>query len=1308
MGGCLSTEGLGLLLAERLDTARARAAEEHVQLCARCQQALNQLAGSPLAIPMAEASTGSSMAGYQPTPEFLQRLKNNTPSTPEGESDSGLASANVVALESASSWDDAKTEHHSGPGPAHAPQPNPAATLTDPCAVRIQSGKAPEVAGYEILGELGRGGMGVVYKARHTRLGRIVAIKMLLAGAHAGPHELGRFRVEAEAVARLQHPNIVQIFEISEEAGCPYLVLEYVEGSSLSQKLRAGALPAREAALLLETLARAVDHAHQRGIIHRDLKPANVLLAINDQQSAVSHKGESDRLLTADRSPLTASTPKITDFGLAKQLDSATAHTRSGAVLGTPDYMAPEQAAGERAGPAVDVYGLGAILYHALTGHPPFPSETPLETLLRVQSEEPVSPSLLERRVPRDLSTICLKALSKEPFRRYASPAALAMDLRRFLDGQPIQARPAGTAERLWRWCKRNPKLAVAGFLAAAFLVTAAGLGIGFALHANAAAEELRVEGQKTQLALIKSERLTEELSEEQKQNKVTLANLALDRAQMLGEQGDVIGAMLWLGRALEYAPAEKHALRHAIRMNLAGWRQRLNAVRMIFAHPDAGSRRHGKVGCSVTAAAFRGDGKVLATAGSDNAARLWDVATGKQIGPLLKHKAAITSLAFSRDGRALLTGSEDFSAQFWEVPSGNRSGPPIRFLNGVTTVAFSPDGKTFVVASGDGTARLGDGYSGTVFGQPLKQTGPIYCAAFSPDGRTVVTGSADGTARLWDAKDGKPVGEKMDHKWRVLAAAFSPDGRSIATGSFDKTIRLWDATGKKQGELVMPDRVYHVAFSPNGKTLVGSGSWDGILPAHLWDVDSRKRTGRPLEHQGSIEAITFSPNGRLILTASQDYTARLWDAASGEPACQPLPHQGMLNVGLFSPDGQSFLTAGDEPIAWLWETAAAEPPLPLLHLDEVSKVRFHSSGQTLATASRDKYARIWNAATSTLIGKPLEHRDKVWCLVYSKDGRRLVTGSEDGTARAWDAVTGKPFPPMVHSAPVVEIALSPDGRTALTASASGSGQLWDTETGKSLGGLSHGSRHDLHVSCSPDGRIWATGGDNNKAVLWDAATLQPLGPPLEHGGIVAALAFSPDAKILLTGCVDGSARLWDVASCRPIGKLLAHEGWVTSVAFSPDSQRMLTGSYDRTARIWDFATQRPIGAALPHHGPMQALAFCPDNRTVCTASLDKTARIWDAETGKPIGPVLRHQDMIWDLAVSPDGRALVTGSKDKTARLWPLPRPTLDESRRISLWVEVITGRTLDEHGTARVLSATNWHARWNRLNELGGTPLP
>jgi serine/threonine protein kinase len=314
-------------------------------------------------------------------------------------------------------------------------------------AERAAGCERPVVPGYEVLGELGRGGMGVVYQARQLGLGRTVALKMVLTGARAGPKDLARFRAEAAAVARLQHPNIVQIYDVGEAAGRPYLVLEFVAGGSLAQYLQGTPQPARPAAQVVETLARAVEAAHAAGVIHRDLKPSNVLLQAQGMQ------------------PLGLAVPKITDFGLAKcaggdgEAPDLRGPTVTGELLGTPGYMAPEQAVVPRqtVGPAADVYALGAILYELLTGRPPFTSGTPLATVLQVLHDEPVPVTRLRPDVPRDLETICLKCLRKEPGKRYGSARELADDVRRFLADEPIRARPVTPPEKAWRWLRRHP-----------------------------------------------------------------------------------------------------------------------------------------------------------------------------------------------------------------------------------------------------------------------------------------------------------------------------------------------------------------------------------------------------------------------------------------------------------------------------------------------------------------------------------------------------------------------------------------------------------------------------------------------------------------------------------------------------------------------------------------------------------------------------------------------------------------------------------------------------------------------------------
>jgi serine/threonine-protein kinase len=352
-------------------------------------------------------------------------------------------------------------------------------------AVKVQ--ELPTVAGYQILGILGRGAMGVVYKARQSGLQRLVAMKMILAGGHASETDIARFRSEAEAVGQLQHPNIVQVYEVGDQDGSPFFSLEFVDGGSLSKKINSEPQPILPAAHLTMLLAQGMEAAHQKGIVHRDLKPANVMLTTPRQPG--SGDGSSGAVSISEAH---YGVPKIADFGLAKRLQEESGQTRSGTILGTPSYMAPEQAEGrsKNVGPLADVYALGAILYELLTGRPPFRGESMWDTLEQVRTQEPVPPSQLQPKVPRDLETICLKCLQKEPHKRYATAGALAEDLRRFLAGEPILARPVSAAERAWRWCRRNPVVATLGAILFVTLLTGAIVSMAFAIEAGNRATE--------------------------------------------------------------------------------------------------------------------------------------------------------------------------------------------------------------------------------------------------------------------------------------------------------------------------------------------------------------------------------------------------------------------------------------------------------------------------------------------------------------------------------------------------------------------------------------------------------------------------------------------------------------------------------------------------------------------------------------------------------------------------------------------------------------------------------------------------
>ena len=498
----------------------------------------------------------------------------------------------------------------------------------------------PNVPGYQILEVQGVGGMGIVYRAYQEGLQRLVALKMIHRPGRDDQEQLRRFRVEAQAAARLHHPNIVEVHEIGDLDGDPYFSLELVEGSDLASVIGGKAMAVDRAARLVGQLARAMHYAHEKGVIHRDLKPANILIADDGQ-------------------------PKITDFGLAKFQEKSSEQTQSGTVIGSPCYMSPEQAAGRthEIGPSTDVYSLGAILYETLTGRPPFHAETTLETIRQILETEPARPSRLALKVPRDLETVCLKCLEKQPRRRYASAGELAEDLERFLNYESIRARPSAASERVWRWGRRKMTLAVSLGLALTAIATTVALSIGLAMYHANATKHLGAAYQTVEKVLRQVQAGRREVDR-------LAADLAYKHGHALCEKDDVGEGILWLLRALKGAAmADGRDLERAARLDIGAWWSRIHPIKVRF-----------EVSGIVWAAVYSPDGRMVATTGED-AARLWDATTGEPIGAPLRHPQFIRCIAFSPDGRKLVTGSADGIARIWDVSRGEPAVAPHRAL---------------------------------------------------------------------------------------------------------------------------------------------------------------------------------------------------------------------------------------------------------------------------------------------------------------------------------------------------------------------------------------------------------------------------------------------------------------------------------------------------------------------------------------------------------------------------------------------------------------------------------------------------
>jgi WD40 repeat protein len=1012
--------------------------------------------------------------------------------------------------------------------------------------------------------------MGVVYKARHRELNRVVALKTLRAGAYADPTARDRFRIEAEAIARLQHPNIIQVFEvgtvepqIGELHPSPFVALEFVDGGSLAQRTKMPHPPAL-AARLVETLARAVQAAHAAGVIHRDLKPANVLLTATGE-------------------------PKIADFGLAKQfggeVDSGGRFvTHAGQIMGTPEYMAPEQIAGEPPTPSVDVYALGVILYELLTGRVPHLGATPDYTMYLARRADPVPPRRLQPGVPRDLETICAKAMEKTPGQRYATAGELAEDLARWLGGRPILARPLGLSGRAARWARRNP--AVAALSAAVVLVGLTGVGgvvwkwreaRAHADAADAAAHEAR-----THTRLERWERYRADMaavSGELRLHNVAAARRVLEDApeeyrnwewrHFRGRLDDSTHTLDLGGGAAQHAGFGPGVRRVTVVAEGGGV--------LLWDVPGRKQLRRYAPAEKMSRFTLSPDGNTIAYIRDDHTVALRDVETDRVFAVLRGHEAEVTTVHYSPDGTRIITGSHDRSVRSWEAATG-RLIHTLREHEGVTlTMAFSPDGTRFVTpGSDDRTARVWDAATGAVVAVLRGHEGKVKCAGFSPDGRRVLTVEAFPThaVRLWDAATAAPVAVLRGHTNEVTHVEFSPDGRRIVTASFDQTARLWDGDGAPVAVLTgHRGRLYHAAFSPDGTRLVTAGADKSL---QLWDA----ATGAPLAvlhgHAGVVSRAAFTPGGSEIVSASWDGTVRTWDVRRAESGSTLRGHANYVYAVAFHPDGRRVASAAWDGTARVWDTATGRQLRAFTHGNTsiVSSVAIHPGGRLLATLGRDGAARLWDIDTgerlhswAVPVGSWEDSR-----LAFSPDGGLLAVGGNDGTVRLLDVAARAEVAVLRgHRNAVRDVAFSPDGKFLVSTGEYGdhTARIWDVATRAEVGVLEGHTACVYSVAVSPDGSLVATGSHDGTVRLWDARTRQPLAV-LNQGTCAFGLAFSPDGTRLAVGCEDDAIRLWDVATRQEVAEVWGHTAYVHSVAFSPDGSRLVSASGDFTVRVWD------------------------------------------------------------------------------------------------------------------------------------------
>jgi WD40 repeat protein/serine/threonine protein kinase len=1115
------------------------------------------------------------------------------------------------------------------------------------------------LGGYRILREIGRGGMGIVYEAEQIALGRHVALKVLpLSSARAGG--LDRFRREARAAARLHHTNIVPVFEVGEEGDLGYYAMQFIQGQPLDQVLEelrrlqikgdAGstdpvsphsqstiarslleqgvpgrppgglmAPPAaaagqpdelvaqRETATLAADntvrstaavaslpgrtdpssvslgprryhrsvahvgiqVAEALDYAHREGVIHRDIKPANLLL---DADGRVW----------------------VTDFGLAKT--EGTALTGSGDLIGTLRYMAPERFRGW-SDPRSDSYSLGLTLYEMLLLRPAFDEEDRFLLLQQILGSAPPRLRKIDPRIPRDLETIIVKSIDKEPGRRYQTAGELAADLQRFLEDRPIQARQIGSLERVRRWCRRNPT--IAGLLAAVALVTVVGIAgvlwqwqeaLANAKLAAGNAAKFAIKTQQAQQLAVQAQDLAQEAQRERDETQT--ANQRLRRANYTADM--ILSRLAW-------DISDVRRVRDLLDLHRPGpsetdlrgfeWHylDRLCRQRLLFVKECA---------------------------------------------------APVVQVAVSPDGTRIAAGLQDGSVTIFDSHTGEPALKPTRvYQSRVRGMAFSPDGHHLAITGGR-WLRVLDAESGRMLFQREAPAGP-WGVAFRPDGKVLACGWGDGTVRISSLENERESFTLAGNGAGMSDVAFSPNGEFLAAGSRDGTVLLWNAQTWEKLDLAAFESgrgaVLSVAFDATSQWLAAGGT---IGMVQLWNVRSgNPAVEKPLQLSGAVQSVAFSPDGKRLATVGGQQTIHLFDTQTAKPfdatTGKALPvwraHSSLIQKLAFSPDGSRLISGGADGAVRIWSTQETKESIPIGKGHTRWHVAVSPDGSLLACTDVGGKVALWDARTLSVVRMLEGPPAQVHAVAFSLDNQRLAAGFGDGQVFIWD-IQGEHSPlklPARDSHQVMSVAFSPDGKLLATGARDRTSQhsdnlrLWDASTGEPV------------------------------------STLGGQSPNLGHTAAVISVAFSPDGQRLASGSTDQTARLWDVAARREVSPLRArHADDVRSVAFSNDGKRLASASYDGTVQIRDLDSGQTVKLE-GHTGQVTCVCFSRDGSRVATASSDQTIKVWDGQTGQELLTLRGHAGSVTCVAFSADGHRLFSLSADRTLRVWdgtPLP----------------------------------------------------
>jgi WD40 repeat protein len=1071
---------------------------------------------------------------------------------------------------------------------------------------------------YEILGEQGEGGLGRVLRARDRTLDRLVALKELKTPS---PEAAARFVREVMLTARLQHPSIISIYEIGEHHdGAPFYAMKLVEGRPLDAVIDGASSLAERLALLphAAAVADAIAYAHDRGIIHRDLKPANVIVGPFGETVVIDWGLAKDLRGSGSQS----GSGSGSESGSASDGDGLL-RTLDGEMLGTPAYMPPEQMRGAVVDERADVFALGGILYHVLTGHAPYETDSFRDAVARIAAGTPVPLVDREPRIPAELATIVAKAMAREPVDRYATAKELAADLARYRTGQLVGAHHYTPARLALRFARRHK----AAFLAGAAFVTALTVSGAFGLRG------IVRERDRAEAARAQAEARTHELT-------MIHARSALER--------DPTEAVAWLETYPETGPSWREVATIAAQAEhrgVARW------VHELFPRSWIRDLR------------LSSDGTVAVLCDEMQEIKVVGVDTG-QI-KAFRHPGNARWVELVDHDRGVVAAGEDGVLLVFDRKTGVSRQLGIH-PGGVRALAVMPGGGSVVTGGQDGVLRIFDVATGTAHVLGTHE-GAIDALVISPRGDVVASVGRDATFRTWDvATSGARSVQRLlagQHKGKL---AVSADGGTYAVLEPSQRTTVLDSAGHVLRSFAGHEgTVGAVDLSPDGRTVV-TGGFDRTV--RLWDVASG--AARVLHgHTNDVTSLRFSPDGATVASSGIDGDLRLWDVASGQNTRTFRGHA--RNVPFIAWSKQSALVTGDQGgVMRVWPLRDDPQRIFSGHAHDIVPMMYSPSGDEIATGANDKTVRRWDfasGAATTLTG----HGDPVRWLAYAH-GTTVVSASLDDTVRAWPRISpgsapgsapgaGDGNPPSrlltTMSAPIEDLAATPDGDIVVIGARDGA-RVVDLGSSVVLSLTGHAGAVRA-VVIAPGGALIATGGEDHSVRLWNAHSGAAVAKLDGHDAELGALDFSNDGARLASGDRDGVVRVWDVGDHASIATLRGHTRRIVNVAFSPDGRTVASSSNDHTVRVWDVATSKEL-AALPHDDHVAEVQFSPDGKLLVSAGNDFTVRIWDRATLQ-LRAMHHHDNVVCAVGFAPDGRTVASAGWDHVVRVWPV-----DEARML------------------------------------------